>query len=125
MKNYLSATICVIALCISCTKQKQAEFITRDLPNGIVLSNFNESYDSYKGTYNVNFIIKNTSDKKMTIPSISADIFVNGKKEGYSEGGSGRELMQNDSSAASISTILPKESADSVIFHFTGLFEGK
>lgn len=114
--------IIVAAACVACSTKKSAVFIARDLPNGIEITNFTENYDAYKGDYSVSFVLKNNTDKKLSIPSVKSDFYVKNKMEGTVDGGATEALNAGGSGNVTISTILPKESADSVLVYFTGVF---
>ena len=115
--------IIVTTVCIACSSKKSAVFIVRDFPKGIEISNFKEKYDAYNGQYEVEFTYTNNTDKKLKIPSLAADFYIAGKKEGYSDGGTVDALdAKGGYGQASVHTILPKESADSVVFYFNGTF---
>jgi hypothetical protein len=99
-------------------KPKPEKYVTENLPEGISVYGFEEKYDKPYGRYELYFILKNETGKKVEYPQVDGDLFVDGKLEGTATGGPGKHLNNLDSGLVSFMWILPYKVPDSVVFRW-------
>jgi len=113
----------VLSLLFSCAEKKETKTIEErcnltQLPKDIKLYDIKESYNQYKGQWNIEYKIKNESKKTIDIVSLEADLYIDGEKQGTATGGGG-DIKKGEYIEASFNWILPKEVPDSIVVRRT------
>jgi hypothetical protein len=99
-------------------KPKAEKYVTENLPEGISVYGFEEKYDKPYGRYELYFILKNETGKKIEYPQVDGDLFVDGKLEGTATGGTDKHLNNLESGLVSFMWTLPYKVPDSVVFRW-------
>ncbi len=117
MKKLIVILFAVVAACSA--PENKNKFIAKDLPQGVEVYGFNETFDKPYGKYALHFYLKNTTGQKLESAQVSGQLFIDGKVEGEPIGGPGRALDHLDSAVVSFAWVLPTKVPDSVVFKFS------
>ncbi len=116
--NILIAALLVLALA-SCKSEQlipASKFDTTEVPDGINLGNFRETYNKSTNTYDLSFTVKNNSGNDINLPMITGEMIIHNAIAGV-----GKKSIDKISNGATeettISSVLPIKPSR-VVIHF-------
>lgn len=118
MKNLI--IILVLSAMAACNSPSPKDkFITKNLPEGIVLKGFNEKFNKPYGKWDLYFFMKNETGRKIEYPQVDGDLYLDGRIVTTVTGGPDKHLDNLDSGVVEFGWILPDKVPDSIIFRLS------